>query len=144
MRTILGVLLVALCAYSCVGSDPALEPPAASQGIDATLAGISTADGIQRREAQALTEAYFEAFLSGCGVAEGPTLRDGVWRSKARVGHAGELLPGAIEVNAKTGGIGYPGCPILQTVEEFRSALQAARREPQQVLPCWARHRDAR
>src|SRR4029453_3820102 len=107
--------------------------------IKPALARGSAEKGTGYAEAKVLTEAYFAVFLSGYGFAEGPTLKQGVWRSKARVGFAGEPLPGAIEVNAKTGAIGYHNCPRFQNVEEFREAVERADREQASGLPCWFR-----
>ena len=127
--------------------------PRTSEDLDALLATVVVADGIQRQEARILTEGYFVTFLSGCGFAEGPTLRQGVWRSKARVGYSGDLLPGAIQVDARTGAINYPGCPAFRTVDEFRSAVRGVRSAVREIgrgeqqrapeLPCWMKGRSA-
>jgi hypothetical protein len=144
------LLLVLLCVGSCAGPGPSTEPPSAADA-EAILAKITTSKGIHYAEASAITQVYFATFLSGCGFAEGPTLRQGVWRSRARVGYAGELLSGAIEVNPTTGGIGYTGCPVFQTLEEFRDGVERVRRGARQggdrsgplELPCWIRNRTA-
>ena len=151
MKRVIGLLFVMLCVGSCAGPGPVSEPVAPPADAQATLAKITTGKRIHYAEAKAITEVYFATFLSGCGFAEGPTFRHGVWRSRARVGYAGELLPGAIEVNATTGGIGYPGCPFFQTLEEFRDGVERAWREARQgrdrnsrpELPCWIRNRAA-
>jgi hypothetical protein len=148
MKRGIGLLFVVLCIGSCAGPGPGSDTVA---DAEASLAKITTSKGIHYVEAEAITKVYFATFLSGCGFAEGPTFRHGVWRSRARVGYAGELLPGAIEVNATTGGIGYTGCPVFQTLEEFRDGVERARREVRQggdrngrpELPCWIRNRTA-
>jgi hypothetical protein len=115
---------------------------ASDRDLGAELGKISATNGIRYADARVLTEAYFGTFLSGCGFAERPTLRRGVWRARARVGFAGELLPDAIEVDARTGAIGFPGCPAFHTLEEFRDAVERAQREPPDgLLPCWVRNR---
>lgn len=150
MKRGIGLLLALLCVASCAGPGPGSEPLSAADAEE-ILAKINTSKGIHYAEANAITKVYFETFLSGCGFAEGPTFRQGVWRSRARVGYAGELLPGAIEVNATTGGIGYTGCPVFQTLEEFRDGVERARRQARRggdpngrpELPCWIRNRTA-
>ena len=140
-----------LCVGSCAGPGPDSEPVASAAEFEATLAKITTSKGIHYTEAKAITKIYFATFLDGCGFAEGPTFRQGVWRSRARVGYAGELLPGAIEVNATTGGIGYTGCPVFRTLEDFRDGVERARRKGAKggdpngrpELPCWFRNRTA-
>jgi hypothetical protein len=140
------LLFLMLCVGSCSGAGPDNEPLTAADA-EATLAQITTGKGIHYAEAKAITSVYFATFLSGCGFAEGPTFGQGVWRSRARVGYAGELLPGAIEVNATTGGIGYAGCPVFQTLEEFRAGIERGRltarqggdRNGRPELPCWNR-----
>jgi hypothetical protein len=111
--------------------------------IDAVLASLSPKEGIRYREAQVITLAYFKTFLSGCGIAEGPKLRHGVWRSRGLVGYSGEPLPDAIEVDSKTGGVKYAGCPSFETAAEFRAAIEHERREPAQGPPCWLQNRKA-
>jgi hypothetical protein len=146
----IGLLLLMLCVDGCAGPGPDTEPRSVSDA-EAILAKTTASKGIQYAEANAITRVYFDTFLSGCGFAEGPTLRKGVWRSRARVGYSGELLPGAIEVNPTTGGVGYSGCPAFQTLEEFRDGVERARRQARQVgarggppgLPCWFRNRTA-
>jgi hypothetical protein len=137
-RKLRALLLIALQAFGCA----APEGVAPARDLGAELAKISARNGIRYAEARTLTEAYFETFLSGCGFAEGPRRHWGVWRARARVGFAGELLPGAIEVDARTGAIGFPGCPAFHTLEEFRDAVERAQREPPDgLLPCWVRNR---
>lgn len=146
MKRIIGLLLALLCVGSCAGPDPD-SGGLSTRDAEAILAKITTSEGIHYAEANAITTVYFATFLSGCGFAEGPSLRQGVWRSRARVGYAGELLPGAIEVNATTGGIGYAGCPVFQTLEEFREGVERKRREARHgsdrpgrpAPPCWSR-----
>ena len=150
MRKGIGLLLVLLSVGSCAEPGPGTEPPSVADA-EAILAKIITSKGIHYAEANAITTVYFATFLSGCGFAEGPKLRQGVWRSRARVGYSGELLRGAIEVNATTGGVGYTGCPVFQTLEEFRDGVERAQRATRQVgdrggrpeLPCWIRNRTA-
>jgi hypothetical protein len=143
MRKVLAFLFILLFATGCRGSDSTIELNISAKEIDTVLASISPKEGIRYREAQVITAAYFETFLSGCGVAEGPRLRHGVWRSRARVGYAGEPLPGAIEVDSKTGGVKYAGCPSFATAAELRDAIERERREPAQGPPCWLRNRRA-
>lgn len=149
MKRGIGLLLALLCVGSCAGPDPGSESLSAADA-EVILAKIATSKSIHYAEANAITTVYFATFLSGCGFAEGPTFGQGVWRSRARVGYTGELLPGAIEVNATTGGIGYIGCPVFQTLEEFRDGVERVRQVRQggdpsgrPELPCWARNRTA-
>jgi hypothetical protein len=140
------MLLTMMVAMGCAGPAPDDDSIIRSDAdIKPALARLSTEKGIGYAEAKVLTEAYFAIFLSGCGFAEGPTLKQGVWRSKARVGFAGEPLPGAIEVDAKTGAIGYQRCPRFRNVEEFREAVERADREPATgfQFPCWSRDKAA-
>ena len=143
MRSVVRLIIAALYMAGCAGPGAESQPLASAADAAATLAKVSANSGIDYQEAKGLTDVYFATFLSGCGFADGPTLRQGIWRSRARVGYAGELLPGAIEVNAETGGIGYAGCPVFRNVEELRAAVERAWREPQQGPPCWARNRTA-
>jgi hypothetical protein len=111
MRTPLAILLTVMVATGCAGPAPDNDSIIRSDAeIKPAFARVSAEKGTGHAEAKVLTEAYFVVFMSGCGFAEGPTLKQGVWRSKARVGFAGDPLPGAIEVNAKTGAIGYQRC----------------------------------
>jgi hypothetical protein len=141
MRTWLAILLTMMVAMGCGGPVPDNGSIRSDADIKPALARVSTEKGIGHAEAKVLTEAYFAVFLSGCGFAEGPTLKQGVWRSKARVGYAGDPLPGAIEVDAKTGAIGYQRCPSFRNVEEFREAVERADREPASGPPCWLREK---
>src|SRR5262245_38116153 len=144
MRTLLAILLTMMVAMGCAGPAPDNDSIIRSDAdIKPALARVSAEKGIGYTEAKVLTEAYFAVFLSGCGFAEGPTLKHGVWQSKARVGFAGDPLPGAIEVDAKTGAIGYQRCPRFRNVEEFREAVERADREPASALPCWFRDKPA-
>jgi hypothetical protein len=139
--TKLGALLWALLAAGCAAPQRVASPWDPEAEL-AKIEKINVTNGIRYAEARTLTEAYFGTFLSGCGFAEGPRRHHGVWRSRARVGFAGELLPGAIEVDARTGAIGFPGCPVFRTLEEFRDAVERAQREPSEgLLPCWVRNR---
>src|SRR5258705_12479172 len=105
MKRGIGLLFVMLCVGSCAGPSPDSEPVASAAEFEATLAKIATSKGIHYTEAKAMTQIYFATFLDGCGFAEGPTFRQGVWRSRARAGYAGALLPGAIAGNGTTGAI---------------------------------------
>lgn len=93
------------------------------------------------RKVLAIFFMYFRTFLSECGVSEGPKLYHGVWRSRGLVGYSGEPLPDAIEVDAKTGGVKYPGCPSFETALELRAAIERERKGPAQFPPCWLRAR---
>jgi len=143
MRTRLAIVLIMLSAMSCAGPGPDNGSIVVDSDVKAALARVNADNGIGYAEARVLTEAYFATFLSGCGFAEGPTQQRGVWRSKARVGFAGDPLPGAIEVDAKTGAIGYQRCPRFRNVEEFRDAVERADREPASDLPCWLHDKPA-
>jgi hypothetical protein len=132
-----------LFAMACAGPVPDNGSIVWDADVKAALARVSADKGIGYAEARMLTEAYFAVFLSGCGFAEGPTLQQGIWRSRARVGYAGEPLPGAIEVDARTGAIGYQRCPRFRNVEDFREAVERADRQPAGGLPCWLRDKPA-
>jgi hypothetical protein len=137
----MGASIVALCVCS-TGSD--LDPELfAERELDRTLARIDITDGIQLHEAAAIMDAYRWMTLSGCGSTEEPTWGDGVWRSRAWLGYAGVLLPGAIEVDARTGAVGYPGCPGFQTLARFRAGWREPGGETSWDPPCWAESRPA-
>ena len=48
------------------------------RGIGLLVVMVCTSKGIHYAEARQITKVYFATFLSGCGFAEGPTLRQGV------------------------------------------------------------------
>src|SRR5262245_42461726 len=105
MRTPLAILLTMMVAMGCAGPAPDSNSIIRSDAdIKPALARVSAEKGIGHKEAKILTEAYFAVFLSGCGFAEGPTLKQGVWRSKARVGFAGDPLPRGHRGQRQNGG----------------------------------------
>lgn len=89
----------------------------------AILAGVSSADGIDRKEAGLIARAYFMLDVSGCGFPAEPE-RDGAWwTSVAHVGYAGQPDSEPIRIDARTGGVRGPGYHQFATLEELRAAV---------------------
>jgi hypothetical protein len=110
-RTIVGLVLLCACArrQQSSGFPPDVVEYHREAWVDfkKATASFSVGDGVDQPEANLLAQAFFLWKIGACGFAEAPTDAGGEWRSRPRIGFAGQPGNDAIRIDKRTGIVSY-------------------------------------
>jgi hypothetical protein len=119
MRAIVGFAFISLCACARRHPIPNVPPDVVEYHREAwrqfnkAVSSFSVTDGIDHSEAELLAQAFFLWKIGGCGFAESPEDAGAEWRSRPRVGIAGQPSSDFIRINKQTGLISHASEPPI-------------------------------
>jgi len=91
--------------------------------LEDSLVEVDVSDGIGKREAESIAQAYFSGFVGASGGLDEATLVGGEWVIPASFGYAGRPMDSPIRIDAKTGAVSQFGGPSFRSYRSFRFIL---------------------
>ena len=133
-RTTIVVILVLTCACARRHRGNDFPPDVvqyhqeAWRDFNKAATSFSATDGVDQHEANLLAQAFFLWKIGGCGFADAPGDDGEEWRSRPRIGYAGQPGSEFIRIDKRTGTVSYasePPATAASVIQHERERLRA-------------------
>jgi len=125
LRRFLSILAIAVVSLPSVAFTVlTIEEAEHREKIETELALVDPSDGINEREATAISWEYFAGYIGACGGPDKGQLMDGEWVIPVSIGYAGRPAESPIRIDARTGAVSYKDGPRFSSFARFRFALK--------------------